>query len=184
MAGLTRSYVHGASDVQEFMERTSHVLSLISHGVGVTMSSGGPKNALGQVTDSTAACGTGDASASSASSAVSSPIGSAGRPIAVVSQVMIGYRPGPPPSVATTSTAGTTNKALVARTLARAVDCSFSRLQFTPDLVPSDIIGTRIYNQREGEFQVSFGPVFTNLLLAALGLVTGSLAGCRIFQKP
>jgi MoxR-like ATPase len=43
---------------------------------------------------------------------------------------------------------------------------SFRRIQFTPDLVPADLIGTRIYNQKSGEFSTSLGPVFTNLLLA------------------
>jgi heat-inducible transcriptional repressor len=47
--GVIETTLHGASDVQEFMERTSHVLSLISHGVGVTMASGGPKNALDHI---------------------------------------------------------------------------------------------------------------------------------------
>src|SRR5262249_27608283 len=42
----------------------------------------------------------------------------------------------------------------------------FHRVQFTPDLVPADLVGTRIYNQRSGEFTTSLGPVFTNLLLA------------------
>jgi MoxR-like ATPase len=42
----------------------------------------------------------------------------------------------------------------------------FKRIQFTPDLVPADLVGTRIYNQKNGEFQTSLGPVFTNLLLA------------------
>ena len=50
--------------------------------------------------------------------------------------------------------------------LAQAIGGQFQRIQFTPDLVPADIVGTRIYNQRTGEFQVPLGPVFTNLLLA------------------
>ena len=57
-------------------------------------------------------------------------------------------------------------KTMAIKTLARAIGGQFQRIQFTPDLVPADIIGTRIYNQREGEFQVSLGPVFANLLLA------------------
>ncbi|HET7477415.1 MAG TPA: MoxR family ATPase [Dermatophilaceae bacterium] len=57
-------------------------------------------------------------------------------------------------------------KTMAVKALAEAVGGQFQRIQFTPDLVPADIIGTRIYNQREGEFQVSLGPVFTNLLLA------------------
>ena len=57
-------------------------------------------------------------------------------------------------------------KTLTIKTLAEAVNCSFKRIQFTPDLVPADLVGTRIYNQRSGEFSTSLGPVFTNLLLA------------------
>ncbi len=57
-------------------------------------------------------------------------------------------------------------KTMAVRTLARAIGGEFQRIQFTSDLVPADVVGTRIFNQRDGEFQVSFGPVFTNLLLA------------------
>jgi len=57
-------------------------------------------------------------------------------------------------------------KTLAVKTLARAIGGQFHRVQFTPDLVPADIVGTRVYHQRSGEFQVSLGPVFTNLLLA------------------
>jgi MoxR-like ATPase len=57
-------------------------------------------------------------------------------------------------------------KTLTVKTLARTLQGSFRRIQFTPDLVPSDLIGTRIYNQRTGEFSTSLGPVFANLLLA------------------
>jgi MoxR-like ATPase len=57
-------------------------------------------------------------------------------------------------------------KTLAVRSLAGAIGGQFHRVQFTPDLVPADIIGTRIFHQRLGEFQVSLGPVFTNLLLA------------------
>jgi MoxR-like ATPase len=57
-------------------------------------------------------------------------------------------------------------KTLAIKSLARAVGGQFQRVQFTPDLVPADIVGTRVYHQRSGEFQVSLGPVFTNLLLA------------------
>jgi MoxR-like ATPase len=52
------------------------------------------------------------------------------------------------------------------KTLAEVIGGQFQRIQFTPDLVPADLIGTRIYNQKTGEFNTSFGPVFTNLLLA------------------
>jgi len=57
-------------------------------------------------------------------------------------------------------------KTLTVKTLARTVRGTFRRIQFTPDLVPSDLVGTRIYNQKTGEFATSLGPVFTNLLLA------------------
>jgi MoxR-like ATPase len=57
-------------------------------------------------------------------------------------------------------------KTLSVKTLAQAITGEFKRIQFTPDLVPADLVGTRIYNQRSGEFQTSLGPVFTNLLLA------------------
>ncbi len=57
-------------------------------------------------------------------------------------------------------------KTLSIRTVAAAITGEFRRVQFTPDLVPADLVGTRIYNQRNGDFQTSLGPVFTNLLLA------------------
>lgn len=57
-------------------------------------------------------------------------------------------------------------KTLTVKTLARTMRGSFKRIQFTPDLVPADLVGTRIYNQKTGEFTTSLGPVFTNLLLA------------------
>ena len=57
-------------------------------------------------------------------------------------------------------------KTMAIKTLAEAIGGEFNRIQFTPDLVPADLIGTRIYNQKTGEFNTSLGPVFTNLLLA------------------
>ena len=57
-------------------------------------------------------------------------------------------------------------KTLTIKTLANTVRGQFKRIQFTPDLVPSDLVGTRIYNQKTGDFSTSLGPVFTNLLLA------------------
>jgi MoxR-like ATPase len=57
-------------------------------------------------------------------------------------------------------------KTLTVNTLAKTVSGQFKRIQFTPDLVPADLIGTRIYNQRTGDFSTSLGPVFCNLLLA------------------
>jgi MoxR-like ATPase len=57
-------------------------------------------------------------------------------------------------------------KTLAIKTLAQCVGGEFKRIQFTPDLVPADLVGTRIYNQKTCEFSTSLGPVFTNLLLA------------------
>jgi MoxR-like ATPase len=57
-------------------------------------------------------------------------------------------------------------KTLAVRTLAGCVHTKFQRLQFTPDLLPADIIGTMIYNAREGEFRPRLGPIFSNLVLA------------------
>ena len=57
-------------------------------------------------------------------------------------------------------------KTLTVKTLASAVRGEFRRIQFTPDLVPADLIGTRVFNQRSGEFTTTLGPVFANLLLA------------------
>ncbi len=57
-------------------------------------------------------------------------------------------------------------KTMAIKTLADSIGGEFKRIQFTPDLVPADLVGTRIYNQKTGEFNTSLGPVFTNLLLA------------------
>jgi len=57
-------------------------------------------------------------------------------------------------------------KTLTVKTLARTMRGSFKRIQFTPDLLPADLVGTRIYNQKTGDFSTALGPVFTNLLLA------------------
>ena len=57
-------------------------------------------------------------------------------------------------------------KTLTVKTLAQTIRGSFRRIQFTPDLVPADLVGTRIYNQKTGDFHTSLGPVFCNLLLA------------------
>jgi MoxR-like ATPase len=57
-------------------------------------------------------------------------------------------------------------KTMAIKTLASSIGGDFRRIQFTPDLVPADLVGTRIYNQKTGEFGTSLGPVFTNLLLA------------------
>jgi MoxR-like ATPase len=57
-------------------------------------------------------------------------------------------------------------KTLAVRTLASTIRAGFHRIQFTPDLLPADLVGTMIYNQRSGDFAVQKGPIFTNLLLA------------------
>jgi len=57
-------------------------------------------------------------------------------------------------------------KTLTVRSLAATIDASFQRIQFTPDLLPADVIGTMVYNQRSGEFTPKRGPIFANLVLA------------------
>src|SRR5678816_3510511 len=57
-------------------------------------------------------------------------------------------------------------KTLTVRTVCDAIQAKFSRIQFTPDLLPADLIGTVIYNQRNGEFTSKLGPIFANLVLA------------------
>ena len=54
---------------------------------------------------------------------------------------------------------------MLAKALARSLDCHFSRLQFTPDLLPSDVTGVNVFNQQQNEFEFRPGPVFANLLL-------------------
>ena len=57
-------------------------------------------------------------------------------------------------------------KTLAIKTLAQLIDAGYSRIQFTPDLLPADVIGTMIYSQKEEKFQVKKGPVFANFVLA------------------
>lgn len=57
-------------------------------------------------------------------------------------------------------------KTLAVKTLASAINCEFSRIQFTPDLLPADVVGTQIYLPREGTFKVKKGPIFGNIILA------------------
>lgn len=59
-----------------------------------------------------------------------------------------------------------TGKTMLAKSLAKSIDADFKRIQFTPDLLPSDITGINYYNQKEGEFTFRSGPAFTNILLA------------------
>src|SRR6266536_3404806 len=57
-------------------------------------------------------------------------------------------------------------KTLLARTIARCLDCTFRRLQFTPDLLPSDVTGLNYFNQKSQQFEFRAGPIFTQILLA------------------
>src|SRR5260221_7381026 len=57
-------------------------------------------------------------------------------------------------------------KTLTVKTIADTIDCAFSRIQFTPDLLPADLVGTQIYNQATASFSVKKGPVFANVVLA------------------
>jgi MoxR-like ATPase len=57
-------------------------------------------------------------------------------------------------------------KTMIAKSLAATMGCKFSRVQFTPDLLPADITGTYVYNQKTGDFELRKGPIFTNVLLA------------------
>jgi MoxR-like ATPase len=57
-------------------------------------------------------------------------------------------------------------KTLSVKTLAQAIDAKFNRIQFTPDLLPADLVGTLIYNPREGSFSTKRGPIFANIILA------------------
>lgn len=59
-----------------------------------------------------------------------------------------------------------TGKTVMAKSLARSIEASFSRIQFTPDLLPSDVVGLNYYNQKEGDFVLKKGPVFGNIVLA------------------
>ena len=59
-----------------------------------------------------------------------------------------------------------TGKTTLAKSLARSLSCAFARVQFTPDLLPADVTGTRVFHQKTGEFTFLRGPVFTNILLA------------------
>lgn len=59
-----------------------------------------------------------------------------------------------------------TGKTMLAKSLARSLQASFGRIQFTPDLLPSDVTGLNYYNQKAGEFQFRFGPIFASLILA------------------
>ena len=52
------------------------------------------------------------------------------------------------------------------KTLSQLIDADYSRIQFTPDLLPADVVGTMIYSQRKEEFQVKHGPIFANFVLA------------------
>ena len=57
-------------------------------------------------------------------------------------------------------------KTLIVKTLSKVIDCDCKRIQFTPDLLPADLLGTNVYNPKEGSFTINKGPIFTNILLA------------------
>ena len=57
-------------------------------------------------------------------------------------------------------------KTMLARALARSIDCEFKRIQFTPDLLPSDIVGVNVYDQQTGSFTFHKGPIFASVILA------------------
>src|SRR5688500_1710595 len=57
-------------------------------------------------------------------------------------------------------------KTLTVRTLAETIDTTFQRIQFTPDLLPADVLGTQVYDQSTGEFRIKKGPIFANIILA------------------
>ena len=57
-------------------------------------------------------------------------------------------------------------KTLTIKTLSQSIDTHFQRIQFTPDMLPADLIGTLIYNQKSGEFDTRKGPIFSNIILA------------------
>ncbi|MDQ0229955.1 AAA family ATPase [Metabacillus malikii] len=59
-----------------------------------------------------------------------------------------------------------TGKTLLAKTLAKSLSCSFNRIQFTPDLLPTDVTGMNVYNQKDGLFEFKRGPIFSNIVLA------------------
>src|SRR3977135_2299881 len=77
---------------------------------------------------------------------------------------------------------------MLAKALASSLDCSFSRMQFTPDLLPSDVTGVNVFNQRSNEFEFREGPVFANLLLVdeikrASPKTPAPLTGCSAGQQ-
>src|SRR4030067_1338388 len=57
-------------------------------------------------------------------------------------------------------------KTMLARSLAKSIDCSFKRIQFTPDMLPGDIIGVTVYNQKTSDFEFRPGPIMANIVLA------------------
>jgi len=84
-------------------------------------------------------------------------------------------------------------KTLIVKTLATAIDAQFSRIQFTPDLLPSDLIGTMVLNPKTGEFAPRQGPIFANIILAdeikplsfqSSKRIAGSNAGASCHEFP
>jgi len=74
-------------------------------------------------------------------------------------------------------------KTMLARALAASLGCTFRRLQFTPDLLPSDVTGVSVFNQKTGEFEFRPGPIFTHILLADAACNDGGAAGETVFAR-
>jgi MoxR-like ATPase len=94
--------------------------------------------------------------------------------VAAVEQILVGKRAEAELAIVGLAAAGHlliedvpgVGKTMLAKSLARATGCSFKRIQFTPDLLPSDVTGVSIYNQRSGEFEFRPGPILANVVLA------------------
>lgn len=97
-----------------------------------------------------------------------------GRVVAEIEKVFVGKREVVELSVATLLAGGHllledvpgTGKTTLAKAIARALDCRFSRIQFTADMLPSDVVGTFVFNPKDGEFSFRAGPIFANVVLA------------------
>ena len=80
-----------------------------------------------------------------------------------------------------------TGKTMLLRAFARSIGGDFKRIQFTPDLLPSDLTGINFYNQKEGEFVFREGPLFSNIILAVFGFRVARLPSARflilLYQK-
>ena len=81
-------------------------------------------------------------------------------------------------------------KTLTVKTLAASISTNFQRIQFTPDMLPADLIGTLIYNQKSGEFDTRKGPIFSNIILAdeinrsPAKVQSALLEACLLYTSP